>query len=136
MLLRINDDLIRQRKLVAYFLSAPREGKSYSFKNKLAYKVKDGTLYAKAKGSQAMLYKEAGVRVDYKKLKDTELRFRDFTIDMSLCGDHKKAGVLSRLVKSLSCAQLPDFSNVDTFDTVSEFNDTPIEYKFNKTRFH
>ena len=136
MLLKLNDSIISNKKLVAYFLAAPRNNKSYSFKNRFKYKVRHDNLYIKAKSDKLMLYKENGVKVDYKKTRDTELRFREFTIELSTNEDEKKSNIVSRLFRSISSSNIHGFSKVENFDTMSEFNTGTYDTKFNKTKFH
>lgn len=135
MFLKLNDDIIQNNKLVAYFLAASKAKASYSLKNKFKYKVVDEMLYAKAKSSKSMLYKESGVKIAFKKLKKTELRFRHFSIHMTTDKDEKKPGVFSKLMQSLSSSKQPSFSKVDTFNDVYEFGQEVSESKFNRTKY-
>lgn len=135
MIIKLNNDAIRDDKLVAYFLAAPKDTKSYLFKNKFKYKVVDETLFAKAKNPKLMLYKENGVRVSYRKLKDSTLQFRHFSIAMNEEKNEKKAGFLKKLFKSFSGSSNRDFARVSTFNSLYEFDKIDSQHKFNKTRF-
>ena len=135
MMIKLSNELIASNKLVAYFLSAPKDAISYSFKNKLRYKVMDEMLYAKAKSSKLMLFKENGIKIDDKKLKTTSLQFRHFSIELAEDKLDKKPTFLRKLFRSFAGDSKPDFKHVSALTSVYEFEPADVTYKFNRTKF-
>lgn len=135
MILKLSDNIIMKKKLVVYFIVAHKQNKDYSFKNIFKYKVSENILYAKAMNSKLMLYKENGFIINYNSSKNTDLRFRDFSIQVSYDRREKAPSIFSKLMRSLSKSNTSDFEHVDELHGLSEFSNTIVESKFNTTTY-
>ena len=135
-ILKCNEKNWKSHKLVAYIIHAPNERRTFSVGDKFSYCLRNGAFSVKAKSSKSKIYKECGFKVEYEKLGDFLFFYRQFQISMKAVSDQGKTGTLNKLRRLFSQTSRSDFSQIDRFDSKSEFESESDECKFNKTRFH
>ena len=81
-LIKIDDTILKDFRLVAYVLKAPKEGQTYKFGSKMKYTLKSNTFSVKARSSKYKLYKEIGFKTEYCKLKSYRFFFKKYQISI------------------------------------------------------